>query len=164
VQTNRPDSFTMNNNDVLRKIRYSFDYSDDQMIAIFELVDVKVTRAEVSDWLKRDDDEEVKELPDLILANFLNGFIVEKRGKKEGSIPVAEASLDNNLILKKLKIALDLKTDDMLALFESVDLKVGPHELTALLRNPKQKQYRPCKDQFLRNFLFGVEKKYRVKK
>ncbi len=97
------------NNSILRRIRYTFDYSDSQMIDIFGLAEYEVTRAQVSDWLKKDTDPENKLLSDELLAIFLNGFINEKRGKREGDQPKPEEFLNNNIILRKIKIALNLK-------------------------------------------------------
>lgn len=151
----------MTNNDIIKRIRYIFDYSDEQMIAIFESADYKVTRSLVTDWLKSDDHEEYKEIYDDQLAIFLNGLINEKRGKKEGEQPKPEKILDNNTILKKLKIALKLKTEDITELFKLAGKLVSSHEVTAFLRNPKQSQYRPFLDQYLRNFLNGLQIKFR---
>lgn len=154
----------MTNNDILKRIRYIFDYSDEQMIAIFDSADYKVTRSLVTDWLKSDDHEEFKEIYDNQLAIFLNGLINEKRGKKEGEQPKPEKILDNNTILKKLKIALKLKTEDITEAFELAGKPISPHEATAFLRNPKQSQYRPFLDQYLRNLLTGLQIKIRGKK
>lgn len=151
----------MTNNDIIKRIRYIFDYSDEQMIAIFESADYKVTRSLVTDWLKSDDNEEYKEIYDDQLAIFLNGLINEKRGKKEGEQPKPEKILDNNTILKKLKIALKLKTEDITEAFKLAGKPISPHEVTAFLRNPKQSQYRPFLDQYLRNFLNGLQIVYR---
>lgn len=153
----------MNNNDILRRIRYTFDFNDDQMIALFGSGSMQVTRAEVSDWLKKEDDPECKELGDEQLAAFLNGFINEKRGKKEGPQPEPEKKLNNNIILRKLKIALNLKDEDMLDILELVRFRLGKAELSAFFRNPSQSQYRACKDQILRNFLHGMQLKYHGK-
>ena len=154
----------MINNDIIRRIRYTFDFNDTKMIEIFGLADYQVTRAQISDWLKKDDDPTFQELLDYQLATFLNGFINEKRGKKEGAQAIPEKKLNNNIIFRKLKIALDLKDDDILEIFKLVDLRVSKTELSAFFRNPKLKQYRPCKDQFLRNFLHGMQIKYHDKK
>ncbi|HET8859697.1 DUF1456 family protein [Marivirga sp.] len=154
----------MTNNDIFKRIRYIFDYSDDQMIAIFAAADYKVTRSLVTDWLKNEDHQEFKEIYDNQLATFLNGLINEKRGKKEGPQPEPEKILENNVILKKLKIALNLKTEDITEAFKLADKPVSPHEITAFLRNPKQSQYRPFLDQYLRNFLNGLQIKYRGNK
>lgn len=154
----------MTNNDILKRIRYIFDYSDEQMIAIFASADYNVTRSLVTDWLKNEDHQEFKEIYDDQLAIFLNGLINDKRGKKEGEQPKPEKILDNNTILKKLKIALKLKTEDITEAFHLAGKPVSPHEVTAFLRNPKQSQYRPFLDQYLRNFLNGLQIKIRDKK
>ncbi|GHA72671.1 YehS family protein [Pontibacter akesuensis] len=150
----------MNNNDILRRIRYTFDFSDSKMIELFGLAGREVTRAQVSDWLKKDEDPEVKELDDEHLAVFLNGLINDRRGKKEGPQPEPEKRLNNNIIFRKLKIALDLKDEDILHILELANFRLGRHELSAFFRNPSQSQYRDCKDQVLRNFLHGMQIKY----
>jgi len=151
----------MTNNDVLRRIRYIFDYNDTTMIAIFELADHKVSREQISDWLKKDDDPTYKALTDTQLAIFLNGLINHKRGKKDGPQPAPEKSLNNNIIFRKLKIALNLKEEDTLAILELANLRISKHELSAFFRRADHKHYRACKDQVLRNFLKGLQLKYR---
>ena len=69
--------------------------------------------------------------------------------------------MNNNIIFRKLKIALNLRDDDILALFKLADLEVSKHEISALFRKPEQIQYRECKDQFLRNFIYGMQLKHR---
>lgn len=153
----------MINNDVLRRIRYMFDFNDLKIIAIFKLANYEVNKADVSDWLKKKDDPLLKEITDRDLAIFLNGLIIETRGKREGPQPEPEYFLSNNMILRKLKIALDLKTDDILDLFVLIDVKLSKHELSAFFRNPDHKSYRPCMDQYLRNFLTALQTKYKNK-
>ena len=154
----------MTNNDILRRLRYTFDLDDSKVISIFGLGDLEVTRAEISDWLKKDEDPEFKECSDQQLAIFLNGFITEKRGAKDGPKPEPEKDLSNNLILLKLKIALNLKAEDMLELLEKADFKISKHELSAFFRKPNHRHYRNCKDQVLRKFLTGMQTKYRDSK
>ncbi len=151
----------MTNNDVLRRLRFIFDFGDDQMIEIFGLGDLEVDRAQVSDWLKRDEDPAFQGIEDKALAHFLNGFIALRRGAKEGEAPIAEDRLTHNIILRKLKIALSLKNEDMLSIFAEVGFDISPHEITALFRREGHPKYRECKDQFLRNFFQGMEKRYR---
>ena len=151
----------MTNNDVLRRIRYILDYNDTTMIAIFELADHKVSREQISGWLKKDDDPDYKALTDTQLAIFLNGLINHKRGKKDGPQPAPEKSLNNNIIFRKLKIALNLKEEDTLAILELANLRISKHELSAFFRRADHKHYRACKDQVLRNFLKGLQLKYR---
>lgn len=150
----------ISNNDILRRIRFIFDFGDAKMMKIFSLATMEVTRAQVSCWLKKDEDPEFVEITDSQLAHFLNGFISEMRGQKEGPQPIVESRLNNNIVFRKLKIALNLKDEDILEILKEVDFKLGKHELSAFFRNPNQQQYRPCGDQILRNFLNGLQKRY----
>lgn len=151
----------MTNNDILRRIRYTFDFGDDHVIQLFDLGGLMVTRARISDWLKKDDDPDFTELSDRELATFLNGLIIDKRGKRDGPQPEPEARLSRNSIFMKLKIALNLKAEDVLAILKLVDFTLSNHELSAFFRKPGHKHYRDCKDQVLRNFLHGMQIKYR---
>ena len=151
----------MKNSIILRQFRYIFDLSDDQMIQLFAEAEMSVTRSQVSDWLKKEEDENHKEISDIEFASLLNGFINHKRGKREGEQPKPEKRLNNNIIFRKLKIALNFKDTDILEIYEKVDMQISKHELSAIFRNPKQAQYRVCEDQFLRNFLHGLQLKYR---
>lgn len=151
----------MTNNDILRRVRYIFDFNDSDMINIFNLAEQKVTREQISDWLKKDDDPAYKACNDSLLATFLNGLINQKRGKKDGPQPKPEEKLNNNIIFRKLKIALNLKEEDTLDILKSSDLIISKHELSAFFRKEGHKHYRVCKDQILRNFLKGLQLKQR---
>jgi len=153
----------MKNNDILRRLRYIFDFNDSKMISVFGLADLTVTRAEISDWLKKEDDPAFQKCNDTQLAIFLNGLINDKRGKKEGKQPVPEKRLNNNKIFTKLKIALNLQAEDVVELLDLADFRISKSELSAFFRNPGHKHYVDCKDQILRLFLKGMEYKYRDK-
>lgn len=134
------------------------------MIALFALAEQAVTREQISSWLKKDDDTDFVSCVDVIFASFLNGLIIEKRGKKEGPKPVPEKRLNNNIILTKLKIAFNLKAEEIIELLLKENLKIGKAELSAFFRKPEHQHYRLCKDQFLRNFLQGLDSKFHVKR
>lgn len=152
----------LNNNDVLRRLRYTFNYNDKQMMALFLSAGVIVTREQVSQWLKKDNDADFVSCQDADLASFLNGFINEKRGKKDGSQALPEKRLTNNIVLTKLKIALNLKAEELIELLNSVDFCLNKAELSAFSRKVDHKHYRECKDQVLRNLLQAIDKKYHV--
>ena len=154
----------MTNNDVLRRIRYTFNYNDEKMIAIFASAELEVTREQISSWLKKDDDSDLVNCGDTQLATFLNGLINEKRGNKPGVQAIPEKRINNNIILTKLKIAFNLKSEDIIELFAKENLTVSKPELSAFSRKPDHKHYRECKDQFLRNFLQGLDHLYHVKR
>lgn len=151
----------MDNNDVLRRIRFVFDFSDSTMMALFGLADVPVTREQISAWLKKEGDPAGQPCSDTELAIFLNGLIVDKRGKKEGPSPLPERRLNNNIIFRKLKIALNLQADEILEILALARVKISKHELSAFFRAPGHTHYRDCNDQMLRNFLKGLQLQYR---
>jgi len=151
----------LTNNDTLRSLRYTFNLSDNNMMELFGLVGQTVSRADISSWLKKDDDSDYLECSHKSFSNFLNGLIVKKRGAKEGAPPQPSDRVTNNLILKKLKIALNLKGDDVLELLDLGGQKISSHEVTAFFRRPEHRNFRPCKDQVLRKFLKGLQTKLR---
>ena len=147
----------MTNNDILRRIRFIFDFNDTNMIEIFGLGGLEVAREQVIAWLKKDTDRAFQKCSDAQLAIFLNGFIVHRRGKKEGSQPEPEQQITNNIIFRKLKIALDLQAEDILEILELSNIQLSKHELSAFFRKPGHKHYRECKDSILHGFLNGVQ-------
>ena len=151
----------MNKNDILRRIRYVFDFSDSKIISIFNQADHPVTRAQISDWLKKDDAPAYRKCSDKQLAFFLNGLINDRRGRRDGPQPEPEKSLSNNAVFMKLKIALNLKADDVIKILSLAGVNISRHELSAFFRRPGHKHYKECKNQMLRNFLKGLQLKYR---
>lgn len=151
----------MTNNDVIRRVRYIFDMSDRQVATLFKLANHRVDQVKVSAWLKKEDDPLSETISDRELAIFLNGLIIEKRGKREGPTPPPEEKLSNNMILRKLKIALNLTTDDILELYTSIDKKISKNELSDFFRNPSHPSYRTIGGQYLRNFLNALLHRYR---
>ena len=151
----------MTNNDVLRSLRYTLNAPNHGMIAIFALTQVTVTKEQVISWLETDESENFAAISDVLLAGFLNGVIIQRRGAKDGVIPEPETKLNYNIILRKLKIAFDLKDDDILALLEGADFRLSKHELSAFFRRPDHKHYRACQEQVLRYFLRGISQKFR---
>ena len=128
------------------------------------LMDVQlpeISGLEVTRRLKSDDDPEIQECIDRVLAQFLNGLIINNRGRREGPLPEPERRLNNNVVLAKLRIALSLRAEDLMEILALADYVISKHELSAFFRRPDNRHYRECKDQILRRFLRGVEAKYR---
>ena len=149
----------MINNDVLRSIRYMLDLSDQKVVDIARLVaaDFALDKTEVQGLLKRDDEPGYAECSDRVLAHFLDGLVIDRRGPAPGMPPrPVEKRITNNLVLKKLRVAFELKDADMHQVFADAGFPVSKPELTALFRQPGHKNYRPCGDQLLRNFLKGL--------
>jgi uncharacterized protein YehS (DUF1456 family) len=148
----------MTNNDIFRRLRYAIDLSNKAVIEIFSLSGQELTQSEVMALLKKEDEDGYLECSDQALEAFLDGLIIYKRGKREGGPAKAKKAtpLSNNEILKKIRIALELKEDEMLALFKLAGFPVSKSELSALFRAKGQENYKECKDQLLRNFLKGL--------
>lgn len=147
----------MLNNDVLRSLRYTLDVSDAQIAEIIRLGGGAASPEEIEAVLKKDDEPGFVECADELLAYFLDGLVTFKRGKDD-SRPAQpfELPITNNLVLKKLRVAFELKEDDMHAIMHSVDCPVSKPEMSALFRKFGHSNYRTCGDQFLRNFLKGL--------
>ena len=64
--------------------------------------------------------------------------------------------MTNNDILKKLRVALHLRNDEIVEILKLADFKVTTSELGALFRNEDHPKYKECGDQLLRNFLNGL--------
>lgn len=148
----------MINNDVLRSIRYMLDLGDQKVVEITRLADpgFAIDKDDVQAFLKRDDDPGHVACSDRVLAHFLDGLIVHYRGRTEGAPRPVEKRIDNNVVLKKLRVAFELKDVDLHQAFTDAGFPVSKPELSALFRQPGHKNFRPCGDQMLRNFLKGL--------
>ena len=151
----------MTNNDILRRLRFILNFDNAAMLKVFDSAEHRVENAALTAWLQKDTDERYKSLSDKNLAAFLNGLINIKRGKRQGPQAEPEAKLNNNLTLRKLKIAFNLQSHDIIAILDLANFRFSEHELSALFRKPGHKHYRDCKDQVLRNFLMGLQLKLR---
>ena len=168
----------MNNNDILIRIRYALNLKDGQMVKIFKLGGVEVTEEEVKKMLTKvkeefgfQDADSNETLPcnNKMLDAFLNGLITFKRGpqeKKSGQPdnPVGITRRDNinNIVLKKLKIALSLTSEEVIDILGLAGVKISKGELSAVLRKEGHKNYKECGDRYLRNFLKGLAIQYRT--
>lgn len=158
----------MNNNDVLRRFRYALDMSDKEVIGAFKESGHIIDKEGVLNLLKPEEEEGFIKCNNRLLGLFFDGVIIQKRGRQEvkpGETPRKPEPMSsnniNNQILKKIKIALNLKTEDMVAIWELADIYISNSDLTSLFRKKGQKNYKECLDKFLRTFLKGLAVKYR---
>ena len=147
----------MTNNEILRRIQHALNLKNAQIIKAIEQADVTVAHDQVINWLKEDNDKSCSTMKDKELAVFLNGFINLKRGKKEGVQPKPEVALTNNMIFMKLRIALNMKAEDVLDVLEVVGVSLSKYEIGAYFRKPENKNYKVCEDQLLCDYLNGVQ-------
>ena len=147
----------MTTNDVLRSLRYMLKINSAKVVEICNLGGYMVLKNEIHDFLRSDEDPEFVACPDEVVAYFLDGLIFERRGKDENRPrPPIEVPISNNLVLKKLRVAFELREEDMLQVIQSTGFKFGKSELSAILRKRDHANYRECGDQVLRYFLKGL--------
>ena len=150
----------MTNNDFLRRLRYALNIKDNIMVQIFKKGNIIVTREDVIDYLKKDVDEGFKKLNNNDLIAFLDGLIIQKRGKREDGTPVPQVKVTknnlNNILLRKLRIALSFKSYDMIKIFKLGGVEISEGELSALFRSEDHKNYKECGDKYIRVFLKGL--------
>lgn len=147
----------MNHNDVLRSLRYMLKINDAKMVGIIKLSGLEVSAETLASYLKKEEEPGFVRCPDPVMAHFLDGLVIHRRGKDDSrpAQPV-ELPVTNNTILKKLRVAFELKEDDLHEILKSVDFPVSKPELSALFRKVGHDNYRQCGDQLLRNFLKGL--------
>ena len=154
----------MINNDVMRSIRYMLDLGDSKVVEVIQLADADfaIEKTQVHALLKKEDEEGFVACSDRVLAHFLDGLVFYYRGRDE-SLPQrpVETRITNNIVLKKLRVAFQLKDVDMHDVFQAAGFPLTKPELTALFRQADHKHYRPCGDQILRNFLKGLTVRFR---
>jgi uncharacterized protein YehS (DUF1456 family) len=131
------------------------------MIALWALADQKVTREQVNAWLKKDDDPAYVNCSDRMLAVFLNGMINHFRGKKDGPQMAPESRINNNIVLRKLKIALNLRDEKICEIIDAGGMPIGKSELSAFFRKVGHRHYRELQDQMLRKFMQGLQAEHR---
>ncbi|MDN3237434.1 DUF1456 family protein [Pseudomonas sp. WAC2] len=147
----------MLNNDVLRSVRYMLDINDRKVADIFKLAGKTVSSDDITAFLKRDDETGFELCPDELMASFLDGLVFHLRGKDESRpAPPLELPVTNNLVMKKLRVAFELREEDILQILQSVDFTITKPELNAVFRKFGHSNYRTCGDQLLRNFLKGL--------
>lgn len=153
----------MDNNDILIRLRDALDIKDIDMVEIFKLGGAELSEEEVRKLLIKSKEDNIK-CQNSTLESFLNGFIIFKRGKQDPKpgqperpvLSIKDREHLNNIMLKKLKIALSLSSDDMLAIFEEAGAIVTKGELSALFRKEGHKHYKKCSDKYAADFLKGL--------
>ena len=142
------------NNDVLRSLRYLLNVSDGALADIVRLAGAEVSKADMASFLKTEEEPGYQACSDEVMAHFLNGLVIHKRGKDPSRPPQPlDVPITNNAVLKKLRVAFELKDSDIASLIEKSGLRVSKAELGAFFRRPDHRNYRDCGDQFLRNLL-----------
>lgn len=152
----------MKSNELLRHLRKLLALNEKGMNEILALGHFDAEPAQVRNWLRHENEPEYARCPDPVVAHFIEGLIIARRGAREGApSPAPTYPLSNNQVLKKLRIAFNLQGEDMHALFASVDHPLTKQELDALFRKPEHKNYQVCNDHTLRLFLQALTERFR---
>lgn len=153
----------MKTNDILYKIQKALSLTQEEMIEAYKLADYKMAATHLDSLLKRRQDEDSKLCSYEELGVFLDGFVILKRGpspKKENNDEIVE--LTNNLILKKLRIALELKEAETEIIFSLGEAELSKQQLASLFRKEGHKNFKECSDELLMAFLDGLDEFYFV--
>lgn len=148
----------MDNNELNRRIRYSLQLDDATAIRLMQLGGVEATEAQAAAWRTREGEAGFEPCPKAALSALLSGLILDRRGPPPAGAPTAAPAEKhiNNAVLKQLRIALSLRTDDVHQLIIDGGGKLAKSEVGALFRNAEARNYRVCGDQLLRWFLAGL--------
>lgn len=153
------------NNYCLRRLRYALNLNDKAVLAVFSEMNYRLTVSELKGFLVKETEPGFVELPDYLLVIFLDGLIQQRRGKRDDAVVLSQSEriaeskrqrLNNNVIVNKIKIAFNLKADELIAVLELADFRISKPEMTAFFRKPEHRNYRECGNQLLRNLLTGL--------
>jgi len=150
----------MINNEMIKRLRFILDVDDNAIMECFELGGYSITQETLDSFFKTEDSEGFYLCDDELLTRFLDGLIVRRRGpaKNAHRNPVA---LTNNVIMKKVRIALELEARDLDNAFMLADCELSPHEISAFFRKPGTKHFVECSDNILERFFSGLSLYFR---
>lgn len=129
----------MNNNDIFKKLRVALQLRDDQIVAILELVDFRMSKGEIGNIFRNADHADFMECGDQVLRNFLNGLVIHLRGTKENPKNAMDVIRQNQEVVKKNiaeKSKASIKPDTEFKPKPKTDFKKKPF-------NPKDKKQAP---------------------
>ena len=148
-------------NEVIYRIHKALHLSLDEMIEAYTLEEYKMEAPHLEALLKRRQDDGFMLCSYEELGVFLDGLVTLKRGpspKKRSEEKAVE--LTNNLILKKLRIALELKESETEIIFGLADVELSKQQLASLFRKEGHKNFKACSDELLMAFLEGLDEFY----
>lgn len=152
----------MDNNELLRSLRKILAANETAIHDIFALGGTRMDTEQARHRLRHPNEPGFQPCSDEELARFLEGLILQRRGKRNDSAaPSLLWPLDNNQILKKLRIAFELHDDALHDLLASAGQPLSKQALSALFRSPGHKNFQPCSDPVLRAILHGLSERLR---
>jgi len=150
----------LNTNDILYKIQKALSLSSEEILKAYELAEYTMNADRLDALLKRRFDKGFELCSYEELGVFLDGFVILKRGPSPKKQSDEAVELTNNLILKKLRIALELKEPETEIIFNLADIELSKQELKSLFRKEGHKNFKACSDELLMAFLEGLDEFY----
>lgn len=93
----------MNNNDIFKKLRVALQLRDDQIVEIMQLVDFRISAAELGAFFRNADHPKYMDCGDQVLRNFLNGLVIHLRGTKENPKVPMDVLKENKTKIQPIK-------------------------------------------------------------
>ena len=149
----------MTNNNLLRRLRYALKLNGETIAGLCTLGGHEIGPIDVLKLLKKEEEAGFVACDDTVMGAFLDGLIISRRGARDpkpGSAATTDMALNNNLIMRKLRIALELNDEAMLVILGKAGVQLSKSELSAMFRAEGHRNYKPCGDQILRNFIQGL--------
>jgi len=148
-------------NEVLYRIKKALNLTLEDMLKAYALESYPMEKLHLEALLKRRLDKGFELCSYEELGVFLDGLITLKRGPSPKKADNDESiELTNNLILKKLRIALKLKEAETEIIFGLADIELSKQQLSSLFRKEGHKNFKACSDELLMAFLEGLDEFY----
>jgi len=147
-------------NEILSKIQKALTLTNSEILEAYKLADYEMSEEHLLSLLTSDKESGFVECSYEELGLFLDGFIILRRGPNPKKQKSTQTELTNNLILKKLRIALELKEAETEIIFSLGEVELSKQQLASLFRNTNNKNYKECSDELLMGFLDGIDEFY----
>lgn len=147
-------------NEVLYRLQKALQLSLEEMLEIYRLEAYPMEESYLISLLKRRQDKGFMLCSYEDLGLFLDGLVTLKRGPSPQKKCDEAVELTNNLILKKLRIALELKEAETEIIFGLADVNLTKQQLSSLFRKEGHKNFKPCSNELLLAFLDGLDEFY----
>lgn len=150
-------------NEILYRIQKALNLTIENMLQAYKLEAYNMEEKHLKSLLSRRQEKDFILCSYEELGTFLDGLVTLKRGpspKKSNDDTVVE--LTNNLILKKLRIALELKESETEIIFGLAEVELSKQQLASLFRKEGHKNFKECSDELLMAFLEGLDEFYYI--
>jgi len=148
-------------NDILFKLKTALSIDNESLIKAYALAEYEMKEERLNSILKRRQDKGYEDATYEELGVFLDGLVLLKRGPSDKVANDDEVvALTNNLILKKVRVAMELKEPELVILFALAEVSLTKRQIGSLFRKEGGKNFKECSDELLIKFLEGLDEFY----